>query len=90
MLGFCGRWETVRSIPSAWWKKLLAAATSCGLAEGAEWRTFPDNPHFYLQELPAIPTDDMRRRLPGVAYGRSGLPGYAFSSPPYADIPETT
>ena len=42
------------------WKRLLAAAPSCGLAEGANFRTFPDNPHFYLEELPATPTDPMR------------------------------
>ena len=45
------------------WKKLLAAGPACGLAEGAEWRTFTDNPHFYLQELPATPTDAMREIL---------------------------
>lgn len=45
------------------WKKMLAAAPSCGLAEGAQWRTFPDNPHFYLQELPANPTDEMRSQF---------------------------
>lgn len=43
------------------WKKLLAAAPSCGLSEGAQWRTFPDNPHFYPQELPPNPTDEMRQ-----------------------------
>ena len=41
------------------WKQMLAAGLTCGLAEGAQWRTFPDNPHFYLQELPATPTQDM-------------------------------
>lgn len=43
------------------WKRLLAAAPSCGLAEGAQWRSFPDNPHFYLEGLPAEPTDQMRQ-----------------------------
>jgi len=42
------------------WQKMLAVAPSVGLAEGAQWRTFPDNPHFYLQELPPEPTDEMR------------------------------
>jgi peptidoglycan L-alanyl-D-glutamate endopeptidase CwlK len=37
------------------WQELLAKAPSCGLAEGAEWRSFPDLPHLYLQELPATP-----------------------------------
>lgn len=42
------------------WQKMLAVAPSCGLAEGAKWRTFVDNPHFYPAELPATPTDQMR------------------------------
>jgi peptidoglycan LD-endopeptidase CwlK len=47
------------------WQKILAAAPSCGLAEGAKWRTFPDAPHLYLQELPAEPTDQMRNDFRG-------------------------
>jgi peptidoglycan L-alanyl-D-glutamate endopeptidase CwlK len=43
------------------WQKMFAAGKSVGLAEGAEWRTFPDNPHFYLPEFPATPTDEMRQ-----------------------------
>lgn len=50
------------------WKALLATAPACGLSEGAEWRTFPDNPHFYLKEFPANPTDAMRE-----AYSAGGL-----------------
>lgn len=42
------------------WQKILATAPSCGLAEGAQWRSFKDDPHLYLQELPAEPTDQMR------------------------------
>lgn len=42
------------------WKVLLGLALQCGLAEGAQWRTFPDMPHLYLRELPATPTDRMR------------------------------
>ena len=42
------------------WQKILSVAPSCGLAEGAQWRTFPDNPHLYLQECPATPTDIFR------------------------------
>jgi peptidoglycan LD-endopeptidase CwlK len=45
------------------WQKILAAAPSVGLAEGAQWRTYPDNPHLYLQELPAEPTDAMRAQF---------------------------
>ena len=42
------------------WRTLLEVAPSCGLAEGAAWRSFPDNPHLYLEELPAEPSDSMR------------------------------
>jgi peptidoglycan L-alanyl-D-glutamate endopeptidase CwlK len=43
------------------WQLLLNLAKTCGLAEGAEWRSFPDKPHLYLQELPATPTEAMRQ-----------------------------
>jgi peptidoglycan LD-endopeptidase CwlK len=42
------------------WKMVLGVAKSCGLAEGAEWRTFPDRPHLYLEECLANPDDAMR------------------------------
>lgn len=42
------------------WKQVLLLARSCGLAEGAAWRTFPDFPHLYLMELPADPDANMR------------------------------
>lgn len=45
----------------AQWQEVLAKAPSCGLAEGAEWRTFPDMPHLYPQEVPANPTEEMRQ-----------------------------
>jgi hypothetical protein len=35
------------------WRRMLALAPSCKLAEGSAWRTFPDNPHLYPEELPA-------------------------------------
>ena len=44
------------------WVKMLACGLACGLAEGAGWE-HKDNPHFYLQELPATPTDEMRTLL---------------------------
>lgn len=42
------------------WGALLSAAKSFGFAEGAEWRTFPDTPHFYPVEIPASPDDNVR------------------------------
>jgi peptidoglycan L-alanyl-D-glutamate endopeptidase CwlK len=42
------------------WQEILAKAPSCGLAEGAQWRTFPDEPHLYPQEVPANPDDNLR------------------------------
>ncbi len=64
------------NVESEAWKKLLAAGPACGLAEGAQWRTFPDNPHFYPQELPANPTDEMRQDFKdaGIAGVWKGLP----------------
>jgi peptidoglycan L-alanyl-D-glutamate endopeptidase CwlK len=45
------------------WKQVLGMALGCGLAEGAQWRSFPDMPHLYLNELPADPTEEMRSVL---------------------------
>lgn len=45
------------------WTEILAKAKTCNLAEGAEWRTFPDQPHLYLSELPATPDDEMVQAL---------------------------
>jgi peptidoglycan LD-endopeptidase CwlK len=42
------------------WAEILAKAPSCGLAEGAKWRTFPDEPHLYPQECPSEPDDNIR------------------------------
>jgi peptidoglycan LD-endopeptidase CwlK len=42
------------------WAEILSKAPSCGLAEGAAWRTFPDEPHLYPQEVPSAPDDNMR------------------------------
>jgi len=42
------------------WKAMLAKAPSVGLAEGAQFRTFPDNPHFFPHEIPASPDDETR------------------------------
>ena len=51
------------NVASPGWKAILSKAPSCGLAEGACWKTEPDNPHLYLQELPATPTDTMRAQF---------------------------
>ena len=56
------------NINSTAWQKILRIAPGCGLAEGAVWRSFPDNPHLYLDELPATPTDAMR-----IAFQAGGL-----------------
>jgi peptidoglycan L-alanyl-D-glutamate endopeptidase CwlK len=42
------------------WEAILAKAPTVGLAEGAAWRTYPDEPHLYPQEVPASPDDNMR------------------------------
>lgn len=43
------------------WQRILALAPVVKLAEGAVWRTFPDDPHLYPEECPAGPTDEMRQ-----------------------------
>ena|SRR5258708_6900172 len=42
------------------WKQVLMLAQTCQLAEGAQWRTFPDRPHLYPAEAPANPDDNIR------------------------------
>jgi peptidoglycan LD-endopeptidase CwlK len=51
------------------WKQVLTMAKGANLAEGAEWRTFPDRPHLYLEELPSTPTNEMR-----YIYKEGGMP----------------
>lgn len=44
------------------WKRMIAVGESLGLTAGAEWRSFPDNPHFQLTgTLPVSPTDEARQ-----------------------------
>ncbi len=62
------------------WQKMLAAGLTCGLAEGAQWCSLKDNPHFYLQELPATPTDEMRAQF--ASGGMEAVwAGFVLSSP---------
>jgi len=43
------------------WKRIVQVGTSLGLAAGAEWRTFPDYPHFqFTGQLPMSPSDSVR------------------------------
>lgn len=42
------------------WQQVLMLGKQCHLAEGAEWRTFPDRPHLYPEECPANPDDNLR------------------------------
>ena len=44
------------------WKQIVSVGTSLGLVAGAEWRTFPDYPHFQLTgKLPVSPDDEVRQ-----------------------------
>lgn len=52
------------------WKTLLTVAKAFDLAEGAEWRSYPDNPHFYPKELAATPPAIVRE-----IYSHDGLEG---------------
>jgi peptidoglycan L-alanyl-D-glutamate endopeptidase CwlK len=51
------------------WKAMLVLAPAFKLAEGAQWRSFPDNPHLYPSELPS--TCDVLREK----YTFGGMPG---------------
>lgn len=51
------------------WKRMLELAPSCLLADGARWRTFPDNPHLYPVEIPAT-CEALREK-----YAMGGMPG---------------
>jgi peptidoglycan LD-endopeptidase CwlK len=53
------------------WQKLLLAAPQFLLAEGAQWRTFPDTPHFYPYEIPST-TEQLRE-----IYARGGMDAVA-------------
>lgn len=71
------------------WKVLLAKALTCKLAEGAQWRTFPDNPHLYCVEVPADPDDNMR-----YLFTEGGLPAvwqeFQLSADPLPVVPAPT
>jgi peptidoglycan L-alanyl-D-glutamate endopeptidase CwlK len=44
------------------WKRIVTMGESCGLVSGAEWRTFPDLPHFQLTgQFPVSPDDAVRQ-----------------------------
>jgi peptidoglycan LD-endopeptidase CwlK len=57
------------NINHADWIAMLTAGPDFKLAEGAKWRSFADNPHFYMIELDDTPTDAMRNM-----YKAFGLP----------------
>lgn len=46
------------------WGRIVAIGTSLGLMAGAEWRTFPDWPHFQLTgRFPVTPSNEARGLL---------------------------
>ena len=67
------------------WLRIVAAGTSFGLVSGAEWRTFPDWPHFQLTgRFPVTPNDEVR-----AIYRTGGLAAVwesAFNHVPVADL----
>jgi peptidoglycan L-alanyl-D-glutamate endopeptidase CwlK len=43
------------------WQRLVETGTSLGLQSGAQWRSFPDYPHFQLVgSWPVAPNDEVR------------------------------
>ena len=60
-------WNTTHPV----WQRIVAVGKSLGLTEGAEFRSFPDYPHFQLTgKLPVSPDVEVRE-----SYGQSGIPG---------------
>ena len=59
------KWHSDENIRDSRWRRFLESAKTVGLAEGAEWRSFPDYPHLYPQELPATPGEDVRIAFAG-------------------------
>jgi peptidoglycan L-alanyl-D-glutamate endopeptidase CwlK len=60
-------WNTSHPI----WQRLVRLGTSLGLVAGAQFRTFPDQPHFQLTgKLPMSPDLEVRE-----SYGQSGIAG---------------
>jgi len=68
-------WNTSHPV----WRSIVVCGERLGLVSGAEWRTFPDWPHFQLTgRFPITPNDEARS-----IYLRDGLGGIwhaAFSS----------
>lgn len=49
-------WNTSHPV----WQRIVYLGTSLGLESGAQWRTFPDWPHFQLTgTLPVSPTEEV-------------------------------
>ncbi len=67
--GLDGRpdWNTSHPI----WRRLVQLGTHLGLVAGAQWRSFPDYPHFQLTgKLPQTPDLEVRE-----TFGQSGIAG---------------
>lgn len=60
------------------WHRIVDAGTCLGLVAGAEWRTFPDYPHFQLTgRFPVTPNDEARSIL--ATQGLAGVWREAFN-----------
>ncbi len=68
-LGLDGQPDWNKSHPA--WQRIIAVGKTLGLTEGAEFRSFPDYPHFQLTgKLPVSPDVEVRE-----SFGQSGIPG---------------
>jgi peptidoglycan L-alanyl-D-glutamate endopeptidase CwlK len=65
------------------WARIVAIGVDSGLVAGAEWRTFPDWPHFQLTgRFPTSPNDEARALL--ASGGLDAVWKAAFGSAPQA------
>lgn len=77
LAGFQADWNTHHPA----WNRLIETAESLGLTSGAEWRTFPDWPHFQMTgRFPATPTNEVRRIYTDRGISGSGVWAEAFNS----------
>lgn len=68
------------------WQKIIFAGKAQGLVDGAEWRTFPDFPHFQMTgSLPVSPNEYVRD-----AYAQNGIEGVWTAAGLFPNTPLST
>jgi peptidoglycan LD-endopeptidase CwlK len=72
-------WDTSHPV----WARIVDIGTGLGLVSGAEWRTFPDWPHFQLTgRFPVTPNDEARQLLATGGLSAVWSAAFEFGAPP--------